>query len=124
MTGLSIKLQLKSTLPQESLPKNYYNIQHDLPEPVPPPLDPKTGKPIAPEALLRLFAKECIMQEVSRDEFIPIPEEVREAYLRIGRPTPLYRATGLPMPATSPRDSCSRPDLTAISARSWPRPSP
>ncbi|MGA2035835.1 MAG: TrpB-like pyridoxal phosphate-dependent enzyme [Thermoguttaceae bacterium] len=88
-------MQLKSTLPQESLPKNYYNIQHDLPEPIPPPLDPKTGQPMAPEALLRLFAKECIMQEVSREEYIPIPEEVREAYLRIGRPTPLYRATRL-----------------------------
>jgi len=88
-------MQIKSTLSQDSLPKNYYNIQHDLPEPVPPPLDPKTGQPVSPEALLRLFAKECIMQEVSREEYIPIPEEVREAYLRLGRPTPLYRATRL-----------------------------
>jgi len=86
-------MQLKSTLPPDRLPKNYYNIQHDLPERLPPPLDPKTGQPVSPEALLRLFAKECIAQEVSQEEFIPIPEEVREAYLRIGRPTPLYRAT-------------------------------
>ena len=88
-------MQLKSTLPPESLPKSYYNIQHDLPERLAPPLDPKTGKPASLEALLRLFAKECIMQEVSEEEFIPIPEEVREAYLRLGRPTPLYRATRL-----------------------------
>jgi tryptophan synthase beta chain len=88
-------MQLKSTLSQDELPKSYYNIQHDLPERLPPPLDPKTGQPASPEALLRLFAKECILQEVSQEEFIPIPEEVREAYLRLGRPTPLYRATRL-----------------------------
>jgi tryptophan synthase beta chain len=87
--------QVKVTLPQDDLPANYYNIQHDLPEPLPPPLDPRTMQPVSPEPLLRLFAKECIMQEVSKEEFIPIPEEVREAYLRLGRPTPLYRATRL-----------------------------
>jgi tryptophan synthase beta chain len=89
------KTQLKSILSQEMLPENYYNIQHDLPEPLPPPLDPRTMEPMAPEPLLRLFAKECVMQEVSREEFIPIPDEVRDAYLRLGRPTPLYRATRL-----------------------------
>lgn len=87
--------QLKSVLKQDDLPRNYYNILHDLPNPPPPPLDPKTMKPVSPEALLRLFAKECIMQEVSAEEFIPIPEEVRETYIRLGRPTPLYRATRL-----------------------------
>ncbi len=89
------KTQLKAVLPQEELPREYYNIQHDLPEPLPPPLDPRTLQPMSPEPLLRLFAKECVMQEVSREEFIPIPDEVREAYLRLGRPTPLYRATRL-----------------------------
>ncbi len=87
--------QLKSVLSADQLPRNYYNIQHDLPERLPPPLDPKTLQPVAPEALLRLFAKECLMQEVSTEEFIAIPEEVREAYLRLGRPTPLYRAKRL-----------------------------
>ena len=52
-------------------------------------------KPMSPEPLHRLFAKECVKQEVSTQEFIPIPDEVREAYLRLGRPTPLYRATRL-----------------------------
>ncbi len=88
-------MQIKSTLTPEDVPKSFYNIQHDLTEPVPPPLDPKTGQPVGPEQLLRLFAKECIMQEVSREEFIPIPDEVREAYIRLGRPTPLYRALRL-----------------------------
>ena len=87
--------QLKAVLSTDNMPKDYYNIQHDLPEPVPPPLDPGTLKPMSPEPLLRLFAKECVTQEVSTQEFIPIPEEVREAYLRLGRPTPLYRATRL-----------------------------
>ncbi len=87
--------QLKSTLSQDKLPDSYYNIQHDLPEPLPPPLDPRTMQPMAPEPLLRLFAKECVMQEVSTQEFIPIPDEVREAYLQLGRPTPLHRATRL-----------------------------
>ena len=87
--------QLKSVLSEDKLPSSFYNIQHDLPEPLPPPLDPRTMQPMAPEPLLRLFAKECVMQEVSTQEFIPIPEEVKEAYLRLGRPTPLYRATRL-----------------------------
>ena len=86
---------LKAVLKPDELPRNYYNILHDLREPLPPPLDPKTMQPVSPEALLRLFAKECVRQEVATEEFIPIPEEVREAYLRLGRPTPLYRATRL-----------------------------
>ena len=87
--------QLKSILSPDRIPTEYYNIQHDLPEPLPPPLYPRTMRPMSPEPLLRLFAKECVMQEVSTQEYIPIPDEVREAYLRLGRPTPLYRATRL-----------------------------
>src|SRR5712692_11676943 len=96
------KTQLKVILSPDKLPSQYYNIQHDLPEPVPPPLDPGTLKPMSPEPLLRLFAKECVMQEVSTQEFIPIPDEVREAYLRLGRPTPLYRATRLEQQLKTP----------------------
>ncbi|MDV3244071.1 MAG: TrpB-like pyridoxal phosphate-dependent enzyme [Nitrososphaerales archaeon] len=94
--------RIKSVLHPDKLPKQYYNILHDLPEPLAPPLDPKTMKPVAPEALLRLLAKECVMQEVSTQEFIPIPEEVREMYLRLGRPTPLYRATRLEQKLKTP----------------------
>ncbi|MDA4126153.1 MAG: TrpB-like pyridoxal phosphate-dependent enzyme [Thaumarchaeota archaeon] len=94
--------QLKVVLSQDKLPVEYYNIQHDLPEPLPPPLDPGTLQPMSPEPLLRLFAKECVMQEVSTQEFIPIPDEVRQAYLRLGRPTPLYRATRLEQQLKTP----------------------
>ncbi|MDE1858688.1 MAG: TrpB-like pyridoxal phosphate-dependent enzyme [Thaumarchaeota archaeon] len=86
---------MKALLAEDKLPRDYYNIQHDLPEPLPPPLDPRTMQPMSPEPLMRLFAKECLMQEMSSQEYIPIPDEVREAYLRLGRPTPLYRATRL-----------------------------
>ncbi len=96
------KTQLKAILSQDEMPTDYYNIQHDLPEPLPPPLDPRTMQPMSPEPLLRLFAKECVMQEVSTQEFIPIPEEVREAYLRLGRPTPLYRAARLERKLNTP----------------------
>ncbi len=96
------RTELKAILSMDKLPTQYYNIQHDLPEPLPPPLDPKTLQPMSPEPLLRLFAKECVMQEVSREEFIPIPDEVREAYLRLGRPTPLYRATRLEQKLRTP----------------------
>lgn len=96
LRGIScLDMRVKVTLQPDDLPKSWYNILHDLPEPLPPPLDPGTMKPMPPEPLLRLFAKECVMQEVSTEEYVPIPEEVREAYLRMGRPSPLYRATRL-----------------------------
>jgi tryptophan synthase beta chain len=82
-------------LPQDEMPTHWYNILADLPEQIPPPLDPKTLKPISPEPLLKLFAKECIMQEVSAERFIKIPDEVYDAYLRLPRPTPLLRARRL-----------------------------
>ena len=73
-------MEIKVTLEQDRLPGSWYNILHDLPEPLPPPLDPGTMKPISPEPLMRLLSKECVRQEVSTEEFIPIPEEY-------GRPT-------------------------------------
>ena len=82
-------------LPQDEMPTHWYNILADLPEQVPPPLDPKTLKPMSPEPLLRIFAKELIMQEVSTERFIKIPDEVFDAYLRLPRPTPLIRARRL-----------------------------
>jgi tryptophan synthase beta chain len=82
-------------LPQDEMPTHWYNILADLPEPLPPALDPRTLKPLSPEPLLRLFAKELIMQEVSTEPFIKIPDEVYEAYLSLPRPTPLLRARRL-----------------------------
>jgi tryptophan synthase beta chain len=83
------------TLGGDDMPASWYNIQADLPEPLQPPLDPTTLKPVDPSLLQRIFAKELVRQEVSAERFIEIPSEVFEAYLRLPRPTPLYRAKRL-----------------------------
>ncbi len=95
---MSIKASMKESftyLDADEIPTSWYNIQADLPEPLPPPLDPTTLKPVEPRVLERIFAKELIRQEVSTDRYLRIPEEVLEAYLRLPRPTPLYRARRL-----------------------------
>jgi tryptophan synthase beta chain len=89
------KSEYFTQLNPDEIPTSWYNIQADLPEPLPPPLDPTTMNPISPQLLERIFAKELIMQEVSSERHIKIPEEVLEAYLRLPRPTPLYRAKRL-----------------------------
>ncbi|PLJ78259.1 TrpB-like pyridoxal phosphate-dependent enzyme [Infirmifilum sp. SLHALR2] len=84
----------KYTIDENLLPRAWYNILPDLPEPLPPPRSPATGEPVKPEELEAIFPKEIVRQEVSTERFVPIPEEVREVYL-IWRPTPLVRATRL-----------------------------
>jgi tryptophan synthase beta chain len=86
--------QKKFYLEENRMPKNWYNIQADLPVPLPPPLHPGTKQPIGPADLEPLFPMELILQEVSTERYIQIPEPIREVY-RIYRPTPLIRATGL-----------------------------
>jgi len=86
---------IKVNLEVDQIPKKWYNILPHLPPGYPPPLDPITLKPISPEPLMRLFPKECVMQAVSTQPEIEIPEEILETYIRIGRPTPLQRATRL-----------------------------
>ena len=81
-------------LPQSAIPTRWYNIQADLPRPLPPVLHPGTHQPIGPADLAPLFPMELIKQEVSRERFIEIPEEVREIY-KLWRPTPLLRARRL-----------------------------
>jgi tryptophan synthase beta chain len=82
-------------LSADEIPTSWYNIQADLPEPLPPPLDPSTGKPVNLALLERIFAKELVGQEVSTERYIKIPDEVLDAYRRLPRPTPLYRARRL-----------------------------
>jgi len=86
--------QMKFILDEEEIPKSWYNIQADLKTPLDPPLNPATKEPIGPEALARIFPMELIKQEVSRERWIKIPEEVRDVY-RMWRPSPLYRALRL-----------------------------
>lgn len=81
----------KFTLDEEEMPTRWYNIQADLPEPLPPILHPGTGKPVGPDDLAPLFPMELIKQEVSTERWIDIPEEVRDIY-RLWRPTTLFRA--------------------------------
>ena len=83
--------QTKYLLTEKDIPKFWYNIQADLPEPLPPVLHPGTGQPIGPDDLAPLFPMELIMQEVSQEREIEIPDPVRSVYQQ-WRPTPLYRA--------------------------------
>jgi len=78
-------------LDQKDMPTHWYNIQADLPEPLPPVLHPGTGKPVTPDDLAPLFPMGLIMQEVSTERWIEIPDEVLEIY-RTWRPTVLHRA--------------------------------
>ena len=84
----------KIILPESELPTHWYNIVPDLPSPPPPVLHPGTHEPIGPDDLAPLFPMDLILQEVSTDRYIEIPEEIREVY-RMWRPSPLYRAHGL-----------------------------
>jgi len=86
--------QTKYILPEESIPKAWYNIVADLPVAPPPVLHPGTGQPIGPADLAPLFPMALIRQEVSADREIEIPGPVREAY-RLYRPSPLVRARRL-----------------------------
>jgi tryptophan synthase beta chain len=84
-------MDTKIQLTEKEMPQQWYNIQADLPKPMPPVLHPGTGKPIGPQDLAPLFPMECIKQEVSQERWIDIPEELQEIY-KIWRPTPLVRA--------------------------------
>lgn len=84
----------KIILTEKELPQVWYNIQPDLPKPLYPPLNPKTGKPIGPEDLAAIFPMELIKQEVSQERYIEIPDDVLDIY-KLWRPTPLHRALRL-----------------------------
>ncbi len=84
-------MEVKTILSEKEMPTRWYNIQADLPKPMPPVLHPGTGKPIGPQDLAPLFPMELIKQEVSQERWIDIPEELQEIY-KIWRPTPLVRA--------------------------------
>ena len=81
-------------LPQSRIPTHWYNILADLPVPMPATASCTLTSPIGPADLAPLFPMELIMQEVSDDRYIPIPDEVRDIY-RLWRPTPLIRAVRL-----------------------------
>jgi tryptophan synthase beta chain len=82
---------IKYVLPEDRMPTAWYNVQADLPRPLPAVLHPGTKQPIGPADLAPLFPMELIRQEVSTERFIEIPEEVQQVY-RQWRPAPLFRA--------------------------------
>jgi tryptophan synthase beta chain len=88
-------MTVKTILPEDKMPTRWYNIAPDMPEgSLKPPLHPGTGEPVGPEALTPLFPMSLIMQEVSMERYIDIPEEVQEIY-KLWRPSPLIRARRL-----------------------------
>ena len=74
-----------------TVPTHWYNLAADLPQPCPPALHPGTKEPLAPEDLAPLFPMALIMQEVSTERWVEIPQTVREIYA-LWRPSPLVRA--------------------------------
>ena len=86
--------QHKIMLDESKLPKAWYNINADMPVPPQPVLHPGTMQPVTPDFLGVLFPMNLIMQEISPERWIEIPEPVREVY-KLWRPTPMYRALRL-----------------------------
>ena len=85
---------IQYNLPQDRIPKAWYNIVADLPKPMAAVLHPATMQPIGPDDLAPLFPMSLILQEVSTEREIEIPAEVRQVYAQ-WRPAPLYRARRL-----------------------------
>ncbi len=92
---------VKFLLPEDRIPKAWYNIAPRLPKPLWPVLHPGTLQPIGPADLEPLFPMALIAQEVSTDPWVEIPEPVRDVY-RQWRPAPLYRARRLEMALDTP----------------------
>jgi len=93
--------QIKFLLDENEIPKSWYNIVADPPDPPAPVLHPGTGQPIGPDDLAPLFTMAAIMQEVSTERTIDIPEPVRNIY-RQWRPSPLHRARRLEQALNTP----------------------
>ena len=128
--GCDVNNQIKFVLDETQIPKSWYNIAADLPVPLPPVLHPGTQQPVGPGDLAPLFPMALILQEVSTEREIEIPEPVREVY-RQWRPSPLHprppsgagartrrrrsttstKASARPA-ATSPTPRCRRPSTT------------
>lgn len=86
--------QIRFTLSEKDIPKFWYNINADSPVPPAPVLHPATKEPVTPDFLSVLFPMDLILQEISTEAYIEIPEPVRDIY-KLWRPTPLIRARNL-----------------------------
>jgi tryptophan synthase beta chain len=90
-------------LSPDDIPRQWYNLIPDLPEKMelPPPRDPDEG-PSRINRLPKILVGECLNQEMSRENWIDIPEEIWFLYQQIGRPRPLFRAKKLEEKLQSP----------------------
>jgi tryptophan synthase beta chain len=86
--------ETKIILDEKEMPRQWYNINPDLPKPMDPYLSPQTMKPATPDELNVIFPMDLILQEVSQDRYIDIPDEILEIY-SMYRPTPMFRAKRL-----------------------------
>ena len=86
--------QTRFLMNESDIPKYWYNVNADNPVPPTPVLHPGTLEPVTPDFLSVLFPMDLILQEISTERYIEIPEEVREIY-KLYRPTPLLRARRL-----------------------------
>ena len=92
---------VKYLLDERHIPKAWYNINADLPQPLAPVLHPGTQAPITPDELAVIFPRGVIEQEMSTEREIEIPEPVRDVY-RQWRPSPLFRARRLEQALQTP----------------------
>ncbi len=83
----------KIFLSEDEIPRKWYNIAADLPQPMRPPLGPD-GNPVSPDMLAPVFPMNLIEQEVSTERWIDIPDEILQILYR-WRPSPLVRAYAL-----------------------------
>jgi tryptophan synthase beta chain len=90
-----------SNVASGQIPKRWYNLMPDFPEPMQPPLHPGTKQPVALEDMTAIFPEVLVRQEMSQDRWIDIPDPVREVYA-LWRPTPLIRAVRLERALNTP----------------------
>ena len=86
--------QIRFELSENDIPHFWYNILAENLFEAPPAFNPSSRQPLTPEDLLALFPMPLIEQEATHERYVPIPQEVRDAY-KLYRPTPLIRAARL-----------------------------
>ena len=70
--------KVKIFLDEKDMPRAWYNIMADMPNLPKPALHPGTKQPAGPDDLSPIFPMGLIMQEVSTDRWVEIPDEVME----------------------------------------------
>ena len=89
-------------LPEEKLPKAWYNLRSAMKEKPEPLVNPGTGKPVTFQDLQPVFCDELIHQGLDDDTpELPIPQPTLDTY-RIYRPSPMIRAYRLEQELKTP----------------------